>query len=99
MTDVCEGHVKAADHSALLGRLKRVEGQVRGVARMIEDERYCIDILTQISAIKAALTSVEREVLKAHADHCVENALAAGDIEDQRQKFAELIDVALRRPV
>lgn len=99
MTDVCESHVKAADHSALLGRLKRVEGQVRGVARMVEDERYCIDILTQISAIKAALTSVEREVLKTHADHCVENALAAGDIEDQRQKFAELIDVALRRPV
>ena len=87
------------DQTPLLNRFRRIEGQVRGVAQMVADDRYCIDILTQISAIKAALTSVEREVLKTHADHCVENALAAGDIEDQRQKFAELIDVALRRPV
>lgn len=99
MSEICELHTIAADHTALLGRLKRIEGQVRGVAGMIENDRYCIDILTQISAIKSALTAVEREVLKSHADHCVENALASGVIEDQRQKFAELIDVALRRPV
>lgn len=99
MTDICDHSPSVADHTALLGRLKRVEGQVRGVAGMIEDERYCLDILIQISAIKSALTAVEREVLKSHADHCVENALASGNIEDQRQKFAELIDVALRRPV
>lgn len=99
MTDICDHIPSAANHTALLGRLKRIEGQVRGVAGMIERDRYCIDILTQISAIKSALTAVEREVLKSHADHCVENALASGDIEDQRQKFAELIDVALRRPV
>jgi DNA-binding FrmR family transcriptional regulator len=99
MTDICDHIPSAANHTALLGRLKRIEGQVRGVAGMIETDRYCIDILTQISAIKSALTAVEREVLKSHADHCVENALASGDIEDQRQKFAELIDVALRRPV
>lgn len=99
MTDICDHIPSAANHTALLGRLKRIEGQVRGVAGMIETDRYCIDILTQISAIKSALTAVEREVLKSHADHCVENALASGDIEDQRQKFAELIDVALRWPV
>jgi CsoR family transcriptional regulator, copper-sensing transcriptional repressor len=99
MTDICDHIPSAANHTALLGRLKRIEGQVRGVAGMIETDRYCIDILTQISAIKSALTAVEREVLKSHADHCVENALASGDIEDQRQKFAELIDVALRRPL
>ena len=99
MTDICDHIPSAANHTALLGRLKRIEGQVRGVAGMIETDRYCIDILTQISAIKSALTAVEREVLKSHADHCGENALASGDVEDQRQKFAELIDVALRRPV
>jgi DNA-binding FrmR family transcriptional regulator len=99
MADVCDAHVKAADHSAVLGRLKRIEGQVRGIAGMIEDERYCLDILTQISAVKSALTGVEREVLKTHAGHCIENAIETGDVADQRAKFAELIDLALRRPV
>lgn len=99
MAETCEAHPGTADHTAVLGRLKRIEGQVRGIARMIEDERYCLDILTQISAIKSALTGVEREVLKTHAEHCIENAIRTGDIEDQREKFHELIDLVLRRPV
>ncbi len=75
----------------LLNRLKRVEGQVRGVARMIEDDRYCIDILTQIQAAKAALSRVEAELLKAHLGHCIESAIVSGDQAEQRRKAGELI--------
>ena len=85
------------DHSALTGRLSRIEGQVRGVARMIEDERYCIDILTQISAVKSALAAVEREVLKTHAEHCLESAVRSGDPEEQRAKMDELIQLLLKK--
>ena len=74
-------------------RLRKIEGQVRGVIRMIEDQRYCIDILTQIHAVKAALAKVESEVLKGHVDTCVEDAIESGDAAEQRQKFAELVDV------
>lgn len=77
----------------LLSRLSRIEGQVRGVARMIEDERYCIEVLDQIQAIKAALKKVEEEILKGHADHCVAHAIESGDREDQRQKFNELVEL------
>ncbi|KWV95443.1 MULTISPECIES: metal-sensitive transcriptional regulator [unclassified Erythrobacter] len=79
--------------SAKLNRLNRIAGQVRGVAQMIEDDRYCIDILTQIQAIKSALTKVESQVLKDHAACCVAEAIASGDPEDQRQKFGELVDL------
>ena len=85
-------------HDASVKRLRRIEGQVRGVAKMIEDDRYCIDVLTQISAIKAALTGVEREVLKAHAGHCVAGAVESGDPDEQRKKFDELVELVLRRP-
>ncbi len=77
----------------LLARLSRIEGQVRGVARMVEEERYCIDVLDQIQAIKAALKKVEAEILKGHADHCVAHAIESGDRNDQREKFNELIDL------
>lgn len=87
----CTTSAQHADHRALLGRLSRIEGQVRGLARMIEGDRYCLDILTQISAAKSALTSVEREVLKAHADHCVSNAISSGNKEEQDQKMSELV--------
>ena len=80
-------------------RLKRIEGQVRGLISMLEEDRYCIDVLTQISAVKAALGGVEREVLKDHAGHCVAGAIASGDPDDQRAKFDELVDLVLRRPV
>ena len=72
-------------------RLKRIEGQVGGVLRMVEDNRYCIDMLTQISAIRAALHKVEEEILRDHVNHCVANAFASGDITDQRHKVEELV--------
>ncbi len=75
----------------LLNRLNRVEGQVRGIARMVEEDRYCIDVLTQIRAVRAALAKVESEMLKAHLDHCIEGAIVSGDAKEQRQKAAELI--------
>ncbi|MDH3239911.1 MAG: metal-sensitive transcriptional regulator [Alphaproteobacteria bacterium] len=80
-------------HEECVSRLRKIEGQVRGVTRMIEDERYCIDILTQIHAVKAALAKVESEILKGHVETCVENAINSGDAAEQRQKFAELVDV------
>jgi CsoR family transcriptional regulator, copper-sensing transcriptional repressor len=78
-------------------RLSRIEGQVRGLARMVEEERYCIDIMTQIAAVQAALRKVEDELLKSHVSHCVEHAIKSGNAEDQRQKVAELIEVLGRR--
>jgi DNA-binding FrmR family transcriptional regulator len=80
----------------LLSRLSRIEGQVRGVARMIEEDRYCIEVLDQVQAIKAALKKVEDEILKSHADHCVSNAINKGDKEDAREKFSELVDLFAR---
>jgi CsoR family transcriptional regulator, copper-sensing transcriptional repressor len=74
-------------------RLNRIEGQVRGLARMVEQDRYCIDIVTQITAVRAALRRVEEEVLRDHISHCVEHAIVSGDAQDQRQKIAELIEV------
>lgn len=81
------------DRSQLLNRLRRVEGQVRGLAGMIEDGRYCIDVLTQLRAAKAALTRVETMMLKDHLNHCIEHAIASGDVADQRKKAAELIEL------
>ena len=80
----------------LLSRLARIEGQVRGVSRMVEDERYCIDVLNQIEAIKSALTRVEEEVLKGHAAHCVAHAIKSGNARDQKQKFDELVELFSR---
>ena len=80
----------------LLNRLKRVEGQVRGIARMVEEDRYCIDILTQVQAVRAALARVENELLKDHLGHCIEGAIVSGDKEEQRRKAAELIELLER---
>ncbi|MGD9925855.1 MAG: metal-sensitive transcriptional regulator [Pseudorhodoplanes sp.] len=74
-------------------RLQRIEGQVRGLARMVDEDRYCIDIVTQISAVRAALRRVEEEVLRDHVAHCIEGAIASGNRADQRRKIAELMDV------
>ncbi len=82
--------------SSCLKRLKRIEGQVRGVAGMVESDRYCIDIVTQIAAARAALRRVEEEVLRDHVSHCVEHAIHSGDKADQRRKIAELMDVISR---
>jgi DNA-binding FrmR family transcriptional regulator len=73
--------------------LQRIEGQVRGLARMVEEDRYCIDVVTQISAARAALRKVEEEVLHDHVAHCVENAIASGNKAEQRRKVAELMEV------
>jgi DNA-binding FrmR family transcriptional regulator len=77
----------------LLNRLARIEGQVRGVARMVAEERYCIDILTQLQAARAALSRVETELLKGHLDHCIEGAIVSGDRDEQRRKAGELIEL------
>ncbi|CAN7636410.1 metal-sensitive transcriptional regulator [Phenylobacterium sp. LjRoot225] len=84
------------DKPKLLSRLNRVEGQVRGIARMVEDDRYCIDILTQLQAARAALARVEGEILKQHLDHCIEGAIISGDKDAQREKAAELIQLLER---
>jgi DNA-binding FrmR family transcriptional regulator len=78
---------------SVLNRLRRIEGQVRGVAQMVEDDRYCIDILTQLQAVKAALHRAESEILKNHAAACVTDAIASGDPQDQRAKFTELVEL------
>lgn len=78
---------------ACLKRLSRIEGQVRGLSRMVEDNRYCIDIVTQVAAVRAALKKVEEEVLRDHVAHCVEHAIASGDADEQRTKVSELIEV------
>lgn len=82
-----------SDHSAILNRLHRIEGQVRGIAGMVEDERYCIDILVQLQAVKAALGRAESEILKRHAASCVMEAIDSGDPVEQQRKFAELVDL------
>lgn len=82
--------------SSVLKRLNRIEGQVRGLSRMVEDDRYCIDIVTQISAARAALDRVELELLQAHVAHCVEHAIASGNRAEQRKKVEELVDVLAR---
>lgn len=78
---------------AALQRLARLEGQVRGVQRMIEENRYCMDILNQTLAIRSALAQVELLILQDHADDCVEEAIASNDADEQRRKFRELVDV------
>lgn len=77
-------------------RLNRIEGQVRGLSRMVEDDRYCIDIVTQISAVRAALRRLEEEVLRDHVSHCVNQVIASGDQAEQRRKVGELMDVLSR---
>ena len=74
-------------------RLKRIEGQVRGLVRMLEEERYCIDVLHQMQAVKSALARAESELLKEHAAHCVADAIASGNTAAQREKVTELIDL------
>ncbi len=90
--------MKQEQRPKLLNRLSRIEGQVRGIARMVEDERYCIDVLTQLRAVRAALARVETELLKEHLDHCIEGAIVNGDRVEQRKKASELIELLGRAP-
>jgi DNA-binding FrmR family transcriptional regulator len=79
-----------------LKRLRRIEGQVRGLMRMVDEDRYCIDIVTQISAARAALRKVEEEILQDHVAHCVEHAISSGNKAEQRRKVAELMEIFSR---
>jgi len=81
-----------ATKQAVALRLKRIEGQVRGVLRMVEQDRYCVDVLTQIDAVRAALHKVEEQVLRDHVSHCVADAFASGDPIEQQHKVEELVD-------
>jgi len=85
-----------ADKEALVRRLHRIEGQVRGIERMVEDERYCIDILTQIAAASTALEGVALRILDDHVNHCVARALASGDPGEARTKGRELLEAVHR---
>jgi DNA-binding FrmR family transcriptional regulator len=89
-------HGYAAQKQLLVKRLHRIEGQVRGVERMIDDDRYCIDILTQIGAVSTALESLAVTILDDHVRHCVADALASGDKKAAVDKTEELL-AAVRR--
>jgi len=89
-------HGYASEKEALVKRLHRIEGQVRGIERMVEDDRYCIDILTQISAVTTALESLAFKILDGHVNHCVAGALASGDPEEAQRKSQELLDAVHR---
>ena len=73
-------------------RLRRIEGQVGGLIRMVDDDRYCVDILTQINAVRAALHKVEEQILRDHVSHCVAGAFTSGDVVEQRHKIEELVE-------
>jgi DNA-binding FrmR family transcriptional regulator len=82
--------------TSCLKRLGRIEGQVRGLSRMVEEDRYCIDIVTQIAAVRAALRRAEEEILRDHVASCVDEAIRSGNRADQQRKIAELMDVVGR---
>ncbi len=84
------------DKEALITRLHRIEGQVRGIEKMVADERYCIDILTQIGAASTALETVAQKLLEEHANHCVAGALASGSREEAEEKTRELLQAVQR---
>lgn len=84
---------KEQPREAVGRRFKRIEGQVRGLGRMLDEDRYCIEILQQIQAVKAALKKAETELLRVHARECVDNALKSGTISEKRTKIVELVDL------
>ena len=90
------GYVRTNQKELLIRRLKRAEGQVRGLQQMVEDERYCIDILTQIGAVSTALETVAQKLLEEHANHCVAGALASGSREEAEEKTRELLQAVQR---
>lgn len=83
--------VDEAIKPAVLARLKRIEGQVGGLIRMVEGDRYCVDVLTQINAVRAALHKVEEQILRDHVAHCVAGAFASGNVVEQTRKVEELV--------
>jgi DNA-binding FrmR family transcriptional regulator len=89
-------HGYTKDKDALIKRLHRIEGQVRGIERMVEEDRYCIDILTQIAAVNTALESLAFRILDGHVRHCVARALASGDEAEAAEKREELLEAVHR---
>jgi len=89
-------HGYVSDKDALIKRLHRIEGQVRGIERMVSEERYCIDVLTQIAAVSTALESVSVKLLEDHVRHCVTDAIAAGDAKAAEEKGEELLAAVQR---
>ncbi|MHC4855505.1 MAG: metal-sensitive transcriptional regulator [Planctomycetota bacterium] len=85
------------DHSEVLSALRRIEGQVRGVQRMVDEKQYCIDILNQIAAVKGALGSVEKRILERHFQRCVKNAMSGDSEADTAEKIAEIMDLINKR--
>jgi DNA-binding FrmR family transcriptional regulator len=85
-----------ANKKKVILRLNRLEGQVRGIAKMVEEDRYCVDILVQTTAVRAALKAVDQLVVEDHAAHCIEEVISSGDADEQRQKFAELIGLVAK---
>ena len=91
-----DDHGYAADKTGLIRRLHRIEGQVRGIERMVAEDRYCVDILTQIAAVNTALESLAYKLLDDHVNHCVAGALASGDPEAAAEKSRELLTAVQR---
>jgi DNA-binding FrmR family transcriptional regulator len=84
-------------HKEQLPSLNRIEGQIKGIKKMIEDSRYCVEILTQLKAVKAAVHKVEQEVLKTHLNHCIRQAMASNNEDDIQKKIDELMQLFSKR--
>lgn len=96
MSEAVHTHGYTPDKDALIKRLHRIEGQVRGIEKMVADDRYCIDVITQIAAVTTALEAVSGKILDDHVNHCVAHALASGDEEAAAEKARELLDAVHR---
>ena len=92
-----ECHSRKVRRAGVSKRLARIEGQVRGLSKMIEDDRYCIDVLTQVKAVLAALKKVEGELLSDHADQCLAEAIASDNRAEREQKVSELVSLLLKK--
>ena len=89
---------KGTDHRAKLSRMNKIEGQVRGIKKMIEEEKYCVEILTQFKAVRSALKSMEMAILEDHMNHCLMDALNSGSKKESKDKINEITDL-LRKVV
>lgn len=94
-----ERHAVAVDpelKTSMLTRLRRIEGQVRGLQKMVEEERYCADIITQVSSVQEALRGVSRSLLRNHLEHCAASAIRSGDAGSAEAMYEELVDLMFR---
>lgn len=85
------GYLRSENHGKLIHRLRRIEGQVRGIQKMVEEGRYCVDVMTQIDAVAAALARVQDGVLESHLEHCMSEALEGADLGARREKVDEVV--------